>query len=691
MKANDALRTQDLARRLSEAQATIQALLSGQIDAVVDPQSSTPILLSHAQAALRESEERLRHERDRAQRYLDTATVMLVALDLEGRITLANRFACAVLGWNEAELLGRDWFDTCLAPRMREEVRARFGDLVRGDVSIAENVVLTRSGDERRIEWRSTLNRDDRGQVIGSLSSGTDVTERSRAAEAVQVAEERMRFALEAAGVGIWEMDFVTGVITWSPILEAQYGLAGGSFKGTFASFSEGIHPDDRAAVVETIEQAMRAGTDFSVLHRALWPDGTVRWLSGSGRILLGPLGTPVRGVGISIDVTERHTLEEQYRQAQKMEAIGRLASGVAHDFNNLLTVILGFAEFVTADALPSSQHARDLAEIVKAARSASGLTRQLLAFSRQQVLHAEPVDVNALITEMAVMLGRLIGEHIEVNVILAPQLSLVVADRGQLEQVVMNLVVNARDAMSDGGRLTIATTDVTLQQRSTDPEVVVPGPYVRLSIADTGTGMDKETQRRLFEPFFTTKEAGKGTGLGLSTTYGIVKQSRGYIWVDSEPGRGTMFSVYLPHLSADAIALPSAPAAATPVAGRASETVLLVEDEAGVRKLSRRILDLAGYRVLEAANGDEADRLFAEHAGAIDLVVTDVVMPGCGGPELVGRLQARAPALRVLYMSGYTEQSAARQAGLDRGIPFIEKPFSSADFMRSVRDALDR
>jgi len=691
MKANDALRTQDLARRLSEAQATIQALLSGQIDAVVDPQSSTPILLSHAQAALRESEERLRHERDRAQRYLDTATVMLIALDPDGRIMLANRFACAVLGWTEPELLGRDWFETCLAPRLREQVRVRFGELLRGDVSIAENAVVTRGGEERIVEWRSTLNRDDSGRVIGTLSSGTDVTDRSHAADAVQAAEERMRFALEAAKVGIWEMDCLTGVIAWSPILEAQYGLAEGAFDGTFASFSALIHPEDRESVLQTIDRSMKSGADFSVLHRALWACGTVRWLNGSGRTLLGPLGEPLSAVGISIDVTERHTLEEQYRQAQKMEAVGRLASGVAHDFNNLLTVILGFTEFVSADAARGSQDASDLAEIIKAAQSASGLTRQLLAFSRQQVLHAAPLDVNVLMTEMTGMLGRLIGEHIEVTLTLSPRLCLALADRGQLEQVVMNLVVNARDAMPDGGRLTIETKDVILEPSSSHPEAIVPGAYVLLTIGDTGTGMDEETQRRIFEPFFTTKEIGKGTGLGLSTTYGIVRQSKGYIWVDSEPGCGTTFNIYLPCPAANETGAVVEPAAVAAPARRASETVLLVEDEPGVRQLAKRILDKAGYRVLEAANGEDAERIFAQYAQRIDLVVTDVVMPGCGGPELLSRLQVSAPELRVLYMSGYTEPSAVHAAGIGRGLPFVQKPFTAAEFAQQVRDALDR
>jgi PAS domain S-box-containing protein len=682
--ADDAPRIADLTRRLSEADATIQALLSGQIDAVVDPASRSPVLLAKAQQALRD-------ERDRAQRYLDTADVILLALDVSGRVTQINRKGCDVLGWTERELVGRDFLEACIPARLRAATTTRFGEVVAGDLSVVEAMVLTKSGDERLIEWRNTLQYDRDGALVGTFSSGADVTDRSRALEALQTAEERTRFALEAASVGLWDLDRATGVVAWSAILEAQHGLAAGTFGRTMQAFMACIHPEDRASVVETIDRATRSGADFALHYRSLWPDGTVRWLSGAGRVVLDAQGGPVRAVGISMDVTERRALEEQYRQSQKMEAIGLLASGVAHDFNNLLTVILGFTELVTAELPHEDGHAQDLAEVIKAAQSAAGLTRQLLAFSRQQVLNAAPIDVNGLITEMTAMLGRLIGEHIEIALSLAPNLPMSVADRSQLEQVIMNLAVNARDAMPAGGRLTIRTTEVTLESSLFDREQVVAGRYVELAIADTGVGMTKETQARLFEPFFTTKEKGKGTGLGLSTSYGIVKQSKGHIAVDSELGRGTTFKVLLPCAPADAAVQTAAPAAPAHATAHAAGTVLLVEDEAGVRLLSKRILERGGYRVLEASNGDDAERLFAEHGAMIDLVVSDVVMPGCGGPELVARLHVQAPALRVLFMSGYAEPSAARSAGIDRGAPFIEKPFTAAGLLRDVRDALDR
>jgi len=807
--------TRELAQRLAEAEATIQALLSGQIDAVVDSESHTPVLLAKAQEALRDSEERyrrivettnegigvldtaatftfvnhrfaemlgytpaeligkslflvlpqpdqaaaalriehsrqgvseegevayvtkhgstlwtllrtspirgadgtwigtlgmitdrtrqreadealrkstadLRDERDRAQRYLDTAEIILLALDAEGRITLANRYACNLLGWTAQELVGRDWIDTCLPPRIRDALRQARHNLLGGDLSVIQNPVLTKAGEERLIEWRNTLLRDDDGHVTGTFSSGTDITERNQAVEALRTAEERMRFALTSANVGIWDMDYKVGLVRWSEILESQYGLLPGTFRGTFEAFAEVIHPEDRESVLGTIGRAMELGGEFSVDHRTIRPDGSVRWLSGAGRVLLGEDGTPIRAVGISQDVTERRTLELQYQQAQKMEAVGQLASGVAHDFNNLLTVILGCAEILTEDSTVTQEQREELGEIIKAARRAAGLTKQLLAFGRQQVLHTASLDVNMLITDMAGMLGRLIGEDMRVELELAPGLRPALADRGQLEQVVMNLVVNARDAMPGGGTVTLHTANVELENSSFHESGVVQGHYVMLAITDTGTGMSKETQQHLFEPFFTTKERGKGTGLGLSTAYGIIKQSKGHIWVYSELGKGTTFKVFLP-CADSAASVPAVVAAAAPPVRRASETVLLVEDEVSVRRLSKRILEHAGFRVLEAANGDEAEQLYAQSADAIDLVVTDVIMPGCGGPELLRRLQVRAPALRVLYMSGYTEQSVARNEGFDSGLPYVQKPFTAAEFVRRVREALDR
>ena len=467
--------------------------------------------------------------------------------------------------------------------------------------------------------------------------------ERHRSAEALRTAEERMRFALENADVGIWDMDYTTGVLRWSEIVEAHYGLQPGTFGGTFEAFVERIHPDDRASVLETVGKAMKSGADFSVQNRSIWPDGTVRWLSGTGRVLLGEHGEPVRAVGISLDVTERRTLEEQYQQAQKMEAVGRLAGGVAHDFNNLLTVILGYCELLLADLKPGDPHQADIAEIQKAGARAGGLTRQLLAFSRKQIIEPTLLDLNVIATDMRAMLGRLIGEDVKVVLALRPELAPVKADRGQVEQVVMNLAVNARDAMPKGGTLTIETANVELDEHyAKTHRTVKPGAYVALTVTDTGTGMTPEVQARLFEPFFTTKEVGKGTGLGMATVYGIVTRSGGSVGVYSEIGKGTSFKVYFPR--ADAAEHGRGGAAASRLRRAAgTQTVLVVEDEEGLRELAKRLLQRQGYTVLVAANADEALRLF-EANPSIDVLLTDVVMPGASGPELTRQLVEQRP-----------------------------------------------
>ena len=371
------------------------------------------------------------------------------------------------------------------------------------------------------------------------------------------------------------------------------------------------------------------------------------------------------------------------------MEAVGQLAGGVAHDFNNLLTVILGYSDVLAAKLDPGSLALEELDEIRSAGERAASLTRQLLAFSRQQVLERKVIDVNDLIANIEKMLRRLIGEDIELVTVPDPALRRVFADSGQLEQVIMNLAVNARDAMPRGGKLTLETANVELDQAYARAHATVrPGSYVMIAVSDTGVGMNAETLTRIFEPFFTTKERGKGTGLGLATVYGIVKQSGGYVWVYSEAERGTTFKIYLPPAEQGA-EVEEATAALPPVRG--SETVLLVEDEESVRTLSRTILESYGYSVLEAGSGLEALEMVRERGGSIDLLLTDVVMPSMGGADLVTRLQVLRPGIRVLYMSGYTDDTVVRHAHLKQGRVFLQKPFTPETLVRKVREALGR
>jgi PAS domain S-box-containing protein len=416
-------------------------------------------------------------------------------------------------------------------------------------------------------------------------------------------------------------------------------------------------------------------------------PDGSIAFIEfSSTNVDVG--GEPLIFT-IGRDVTERRLLEAQYQQAQKMEAVGRLAGGVAHDFNNLLTAILGYCELLLADVGQGDPRAGDIVEIQKAGTRASGLTRQLLAFSRKQIIEPTLLDLNTIVADMRGMLGRLIGEDVKIVVSLLPNLAPVKADRGQVEQVVMNLAVNARDAMPKGGTLTIDTANVELDEHYAATHLDVnPGPYVALTVSDTGTGMTPAVQARLFEPFFTTKEAGKGTGLGTATVYGIVTRSGGNVGVYSELGKGTSFKVYFPKADAVEPAAETAAPVARPRVG--SHTVLVVEDEEGLRELAKRLLQRLGYTVLIAADAAEARRVFTANP-AIDILLTDVVMPGASGPELTLQLIEQRPALKVIYMSGYTEDAIVQHGVLRPGIAFLNKPFTSYTLGQKIRETLER
>ncbi|HKT09640.1 MAG TPA: response regulator [Gemmatimonadaceae bacterium] len=449
-----------------------------------------------------------------------------------------------------------------------------------------------------------------------------------------------------------------------------------------------GVHPQDVAHALASQNELARTGhmvAEYRFRHRS----GHYRWVRDDSRVVSDSFGEGAEVVGVWVDVTERRQLEEQFRQAQKMEAVGRLAGGVAHDFNNLLTAITGYSDLLLLDLDPEDVRRQDVAEIKRAALAAADLTRQLLAFSRRQILAPRVVDLNALVSGARKLLGRLIGEDIALATSLDPGLAAVRADPGQLEQVIMNLAVNARDAMPNGGRLTIETANVTID-REFGPERVAqtPGPYVMMAVSDTGVGMDEATKARIFEPFFTTKEAGKGTGLGLATVYGIVKQSEGFIWVYSEPGNGSTFKIYLPRVDEPPESLESSLPPARSWNG--TETVLVAEDTAAVRAVVREVLERHGYTVIEAATGKEAAQLASRRPGRIDLLVTDVVMPELSGRDLVRTLRTTRPDLKVLYMSGYTDDAVLRQGMLEPAAAFLQKPFRPEDLARRVRQILD-
>jgi two-component system cell cycle sensor histidine kinase/response regulator CckA len=510
-----------------------------------------------------------------------------------------------------------------------------------------------------------------------------NITERKRAEDTLRRSEERRRALMEHA------LDAVLVLSPDGTILEANRAaetLAGrprGEQVGR--SFLELLQAEDRDAVAGRFARMLETGYvhDSSSVLR---PDGrTIPIEISASRVDVG--GGPLV-LAIVRDVSERRQLENQLRQSQKMEAVGQLAGGIAHDFNNLLTAILGYADLLAAQFEKGEAIGESLLEIRKAGERAASLTRQLLAFSRRQVLEPKVLEVNALIENIHNMLSRLIGEDIELQVVLQPGVGRVRADAGQLEQVIMNLAVNARDAMPQGGRLTIETADVDLDKGFAAQHATVrPGLHVMLSVSDTGVGMDTSIQSHLFEPFFTTKEKGKGTGLGLATVYGIVKQSGGSIWAYSEPGKGTTFKVYLPRVEEAPSSVGLVPAAAVVLGG--SETILIVEDEEAVRRLTRRLLEARGYRILEAGNGAEGLAAAREHRDPIHLLLTDMVMPDMTGTELAARLQESRRNLRVLFMSGYTDDAVVRNGLLGPGRLFLQKPFTPDALARKVRAAL--
>ncbi len=505
-------------------------------------------------------------------------------------------------------------------------------------------------------------------------------------AEELEKSNHTLRGLIDGSPLAIAAVDPGGKVLGWNVAAERMFGWTA---EEVLAGPLPNV-PEDKEEESAAFRRRLLAGQSFSDLV-------TTRQRKDGKRIEVSVSTAPLRdvsdaAVGVIFmysEVTERRHLEEQLRQAQKMEAVGQLAGGVAHDFNNILAVIMSYGDLMLGELGQDAPMSADLREVTAAAARAAGLTRQLLAFSRRQVLQPHVVQVNALITNLEKMLRRLLRESIELTTTLDPALGYVYADAGELEQVLVNLVVNGRDAIQHSGDIVIATSNVRLDAEYGRLHAgAPPGDYVMVSVSDTGCGMSPAIQERIFEPFFTTKERDRGTGLGLSTVYGIVKQSGGNVWCYSEPGKGTTFKVYLPRVeSAD----DPTPAAATVSPARGSETILLVEDEAAVRLVASRILRQSGYTVIEAPDGAAAAALCAAHTGPLDLVVTDMVMPGMSAHELAAHVRAIRPEARVLFMSGYTEDAALRQRVLEPGAAFLEKPFTVQTLTRAVQGVLSK
>jgi PAS domain S-box-containing protein len=504
--------------------------------------------------------------------------------------------------------------------------------------------------------------------------------------EAVKSSEERYRSLVESAVYGIYRSALDDRFLDVNPALVEMLGYESAEqVLALDVAHDVYVDPAERTLLVQKYHDTQHVD---SVEVRWKRRDGGTITVRLSGRAVLNAAGEPEGFEMIAEDVTDRRAFEEQMRQSQKMEAIGRLAGGVAHDFNNLLTVIKGYTELLLDGYAEHDPRRAEVEEVRKAADRAGALTRQLLAFSRQQVLAPKTLNVNEVVRSMDGLLRRLLGENVELSTVLGVQVGQVRADPGQLEQVIMNLAINARDAMPRGGKLTIGTANTEIEEMGArEHPTIAPGSYVLVAVSDTGQGMDADTQAHIFEPFFTTKEQGKGTGLGLSTVYGIVKQSGGDIWVYSEIGVGTTFKVYLPRVDAAPENLPGTSRAVRVVG---SETILLVEDEAGVRALVRKFLERSGYSVVEASSGDEALKEAEKFPGHIDLLLTDVVLPRMSGSELARRLVDARKDTRVLYMSGYTDDAIVHHGVLSAGAAFLQKPFTADALARKIREILD-
>lgn len=530
--------------------------------------------------------------------------------------------------------------------------------------------------------------RDQNGRARRMIGTNVDITDRKQAEQTLRESGARLKLALSAAQMGVWEWDAAANRITWGEGMHSLLGVAPGNFAGTTEAFAAMTHPEDRAKFLEAARQATRTGDLYQLEFRVIRPDGKTVWIADQGRAELDASGKVLRFLGVARNVSQQREMREQVNRSQKMEAVGQLAGGVAHDFNNLLTVICGHAEMLLERPGRDAVDLRDAAAIQKAAERAAKITNQLLAFGRKQVLQPQALDLAAVVAEISEMLRKLIGSNIELRLKLPNEALWIKADEGQIEQVVVNLVVNARDAMPEGGILTIEVSSIDVGPYFVRQGTAIPeGKYACLVVRDTGFGVDAATQARIFEPFFRTKSSTKGIGLKLATVYGIVKQSGGWIWLESEPDRGASFELFLPEVSAPDALPPTK--TDTDLSVRGKETILVVDDEEPVRDLAAACLRIKGYNVLLAEDGPNAFKVAETHQGPIHALVTDVVLPGIDGVNVARRVSGLRPGIRVLYVSGYPGGTSVLDEPIARGEAFLQKPFTLEALARKIREML--
>lgn len=618
---------------------------------------------------------------------MESAADGISIVSANGEHVYANSAFAKMLGFEGAPaIIGKSWrevYDVRDMELMEDHVRESLEKTCRW----SEQVSLSRR-DGRRIPVEMAITAMPQGGVV---CVARDISDRLKAERAYSETEAKYKMFIEqvAAVSYIAEVGLHGKWHYVSPQVETILGYTQEEWltqaENWIVNVSEEDHP-----IVEAAEDNFMRARRFQAEYRLKRKDGRIIWVSDNAVFVPGSESHPLME-GIIVDITERRVLEDQLQQARRMEAVGRLAGGVAHDFNNLLTIIKGYVELALNRIVAQPELRGNIQQIADAAERAVTLVRQLLAFSRKQVLKPKVLDLNGIVLNMDKMVRRLINENIEMRTSVEKILGAVKADPGQIEQVILNLIVNARDAMPDGGKLWIETRNVELESgMANDQASIKPGPYVMLSVKDTGVGIRAETLPHIFEPFYTTKESSRGTGLGLSTVYGIVKQSGGHISVTSELGKGTTFQVYLPRVEEAEQRAPKAEWV-EPATGGGGETILLVEDEPAVRELARTVLSEQGYKVIEAQNSEDAVRLAGKHRSEIHLLLTDVVMPGMSGRDLANHLTALHPYLRVLYMSGYTHNVIGENGTLEEGLSFLQKPFTPKALTLRVRETLDR
>jgi two-component system, cell cycle sensor histidine kinase and response regulator CckA len=615
---------------------------------------------------------------------VESSADAVISKSLEGAVTSWNKSAERIFGYGADEIVGQS-IDRLFPPEKSAEIKQILDSIKQGQsLEQFETRCLNKEGNAIDVSFTLSPIRDAEEKIIGVSIIGRDETISKRMEEALKQSEQDYHGLFDNAHDALLILDPETEtVLDVNNQACAIYGFSKSEFVGlSVASITKDLTRDQQAIQyraekggfqnVETVQRRK----DGSEIHLEI----NTALVNYKGRKAL---------LSINRDITERKLLEDQFRQSQKMEAVGRLAGGIAHDFNNLLTAIIGYSQLALRGLKSDNPLRNHFEEIEKAGKRAAGLTGKMLAFSRKQVIQPKLINLNNAIVDMEKMVGRLIGEDIEIATFLQSNLWQVRADLGQIEQVLMNLVVNARDAMPKGGKLTLDTGNVRLDEVYARHHIdVEPGDYVMLAVSDTGTGMNAKTMSHLFEPFFTTKEVGKGTGLGLSTVYGIVKQNGGHIWVYSEPGIGTTFKVYLPRVKdeTDVDEQIEVPLVQTP----GNETILIVEDEEAVRYLVRQILHSKGYKVLEASNGVDALLLLEQLAEPPQLIITDVIMPFMSGREFADKAVTVHENMKVLFMSGYTDDAIVQHGILDSNVAFIQKPFTTVSLANKVREVLD-